>query len=89
MNFNLITSLNPHFEYRHEHLKHLELVINMFHPASKTCIFGDLNQDFLITNGDLLVSSLSDYNFHNIVKKPTHFLGNSRNLIDVCLMILN
>ena len=86
MNCILITSYNPHFEYRHDHLKHLELVINMFPPASKTCIIGDLNQDLLTNKGDLLVSSLSDYNFHNFVKKPTHFQGNSSSLIDVCFL---
>ena len=86
MNFNLITSYDPHFEYRHKHLKHLELVINMFPPTAKTCIIGDLNQDLLTTKGDLLASLLSDYNFYNIVKKPTHSQGNSTSLIDVCFL---
>ena len=47
MNYNLIARNNHHFEYRQGHLKHLELVINMFSHASKACIIGDLNQDFL------------------------------------------
>ena len=56
----------------------------MFPP--KLCIFGDLNQDLLTTKGDLLVSSLSDYKFYKIVKKQTHFQGNSSSLIDVCFL---
>ena len=58
----------------------------MFSPASKTCIIGDFNQDLLTSKGELLVSSLSDYNFQNFVDKPTHFQGNSSSLIDVCFL---
>ena len=58
----------------------------MFHPASKMCLIGDLNQDLLNSKGELLVSLLSDYNFHNFVDKPTHFQGNSSSLIDVCFL---
>ena len=86
MNFNLIACYNPNFEYRLDHLKHIELAVNMFSPASKTCIIGDLNQDLLTSKGELLVSSLSDYNFQNFVDKPTHFQGNSSSLIDVCFL---
>ena len=86
MNFNLIASYNPHFEYRHEHLKHLELVINMFPASSKTCIIGDLNQDLLTNKGELPISSLSDYNFQNFIQSPTHSQGNSSSLIDVCFL---
>ena len=86
VNFNLIASYNPHFEYRHEHLKHLELVINMFPASSKTCIIGDLNQDLLTNKGELLLSSMSDYNFQNFIQSPTHSQGNSSSLIDVCFL---
>ena len=84
MNFNLITSYNSHFEFRNDHLKHFEQVINMFSASSKSCIIGDFNQDLLTNKGDLLASSMSDYNFHNVVVQPTHFQGTSASLIDAC-----
>ena len=85
MNFSLITSYNPHFEFRNDHLKNLEQVINLFSASSKSCIIGDFNQDLLTNKGDLLASSMSDFNFHNFVQ-PTHFQGNSASLMDACFL---
>ena len=55
LNFYLIPSFNPHFEYKHNHLKHFEFIINMFPDSSKTCIIVDLNQDLLANKVELLL----------------------------------
>ena len=89
MNFYLITGYNSHFEFRNDHLKHLEQVINMFSASSMSCIISDFNQD-LLTNKDLLASSMSDQNFHIVVVQPMHFQDDSASrrfcLIDACFL---
>ena len=67
---NIITSYNPHFEFRNDYLKQFEVLINVISENAKTCISGDLNQVLLTSRGDLLLSVMYDYNVVNDVKSP-------------------
>ena len=79
---NFICSYNPHFQYRVDHLPHLEAMIQRCKGSAKTFVIGDLNQNLLTSNGDQLKSLMNSYNFTSLVSSPTHLQGKTPTSID-------
>ena len=83
LNYHFISSYNPHFEDRLEHLEHLSSLLLKLRSDVRLVLVGDFNQDLLSWRGDDFISFINDFNLSNLVEKPTHNQQNSLSMIDL------
>lgn len=83
LKYHFISSYNPHFENRLEHIEHLSSLLLKLRSDVRIVLVGDFNQDLLSWRGDDFISFINDFNFSNLVEKPTHNQQNSLSMIDL------
>lgn len=83
LNYHFISSYNPHFENRLEHIEHLSSLILNLRSDVRIVLVGDFNQDLLSWRGDDFISFINDFNLSNLIEKPTHNQQNSLSMIDL------